>query len=52
MQVPRGHSLILLKTDPPAKSRADAIVLSDMYAERATGVPDLHALLESADPGF
>ena len=52
VQVPRGYSLILLKTDPPAKSRADAIVLSDMYAERATGVPDLHALLESADPGF
>lgn len=52
VEVPRGFSLILVKTDPPAKSRADAIVLSEMYAQRATGTPDLHALPESADPGF
>ena len=52
VEVPRGFSLIALKTDPPPKSRADAIVISTMYAQRASGKPDLHAIPESADPGF
>jgi O-antigen/teichoic acid export membrane protein len=52
VEVPRGFSLIVLKTDPPPKSRADAIVLSTMYAESASGTPQLHALPESGDPGF
>jgi len=52
VQVPRGFSLVVLKTDPPAKSRADAIVISSMRAEPASGRPDLHALPEAADPGF
>ena len=50
--IPRGYSLILAKTDPPATSDADAIVFSNVRAERATGQPQLHGLPEAADPGF
>jgi O-antigen/teichoic acid export membrane protein len=52
VEVPRGFSLVLLKTDPPPTSAADAIVFTKMYAERASGTPELHAVLEDADPGF
>jgi hypothetical protein len=52
VEVPRGLSLVVLKTDPPAKSRADAIVISALRAEPATGSPDLHAVPDEADPGF
>jgi O-antigen/teichoic acid export membrane protein len=50
--VPRGFSLVALKTDPAPKSRADAIVMSDMYAEPTSGKPQLEAIPESANPGF
>jgi O-antigen/teichoic acid export membrane protein len=50
--IPRGYSLILAKTDPAATSDADAIVFSNVRAERATGQPQLHGLPEAADPGF
>ena len=50
--IPRGYSLILAKTDPPATSDANAIVLSDVRAERGSGEPALHGLPEAADPGF
>jgi hypothetical protein len=52
VEVPRGFSLLVLKTDPAPKSRADAIVFSAMHAEPASGQPDLHALQQSDDPGF
>jgi O-antigen/teichoic acid export membrane protein len=50
--IPRGYSLILAKTDPPATSDANAIVLSNVRAERGSGEPALHGLPEAADPGF
>jgi O-antigen/teichoic acid export membrane protein len=50
--VPRGYSLVELKTDPPAKSLADAIVLTNIHTERGPYKTDLHAILESPDPGF
>jgi hypothetical protein len=52
VEIPRGHSQLLLKTDPPPASLADAIVLSTPHAERASGTAALHADLTSADPGF
>jgi O-antigen/teichoic acid export membrane protein len=52
VEIPRGHSQLLLKTDPPPSSAADAIVLSAPHAERASGTAVLHADLTSADPGF
>jgi hypothetical protein len=51
--VPRGFSLVLVKTDPAPTSQADAIVLSNIHVESASGgTPDLHALVEDANPGF
>lgn len=50
--LPRGHSQLLVKTDPPATSERDAIVLSGIRAERASGPPALHADEISASPGF
>jgi hypothetical protein len=50
--VPRGLSLVLVKTDPAPQSLADAIVISRLETERATGPAQLSALLEDADPGF
>jgi O-antigen/teichoic acid export membrane protein len=50
--VPRGQSQLLLKTDPPATSEDDAIVISAPRAPKATGEPVLHADLISMDPGF
>jgi len=44
--------LIVAKTDPPATSDADAIVFSNIRAERATGQPQFHGLPEATDPGF
>jgi O-antigen/teichoic acid export membrane protein len=52
VQIPRGVSQLLLKTDPPPTSDADAIVLSTPRAERAAGSAQLHADLVSRDPGF
>jgi hypothetical protein len=50
--VPRGVSQLLVKTDPPPSSEADAIMLSTPRAERSTGNATLQAQLLSADPGF
>ncbi len=52
VQIPRGRSLLLVKTDPPPTSEADAIVLSALRAEKASGPPDLRAEQISSDPGF
>jgi hypothetical protein len=50
--IPKGESRLLLKTDPAATSLDDALQLSTPRARRATGEPELHADLVSADPGF
>ena len=50
--VPRGVSLVLVKTDPPPTSAADAILLSRLQVEEATEPAELSALLEAPDPGF
>jgi hypothetical protein len=50
--IPRGLSLVLVKTDPPPGSREDAIVISRLQVERATQPPRLHTVLQDADPGF
>jgi hypothetical protein len=50
--IPRGQSQLLLKTDPPPTSTADAISISIPRAERASGAAVLHADLVSPDPGF
>jgi hypothetical protein len=52
VEVPRGHSRLLLKVDPAPASPDDAIQLSAPRAERAAGKPSLHAELISATPGF
>ena len=48
----RGFSLVVVKTDPAPESREDAIVISRLQVERATRPAQLHALLQDADPGF
>jgi O-antigen/teichoic acid export membrane protein len=50
--IPRGRSQLLLKTDPPPASPADAILISTPRAERATGQPLLHPDVVSTDPGL
>jgi hypothetical protein len=50
--VPRGLSLLLVKTDPAPQSRADAIVISRLEAERTTEPTQLNALPQDGDPGF
>jgi hypothetical protein len=50
--VPRGFSLVLVKTDPAATSLEDAIVFSNIRVEPASGTPALNALLEDENPGF
>jgi O-antigen/teichoic acid export membrane protein len=52
VQIPRGRSFVLVKTDPAATSEEDAIVLSAARATRATGSAQLQAETISADPGF
>jgi O-antigen/teichoic acid export membrane protein len=52
VQVPRGQSLLLVKTDPPPTSDADSIVVTAPRAESATGTPALHPELISPEPGF
>jgi hypothetical protein len=51
-QVPRGFSLLLLKTDPAATSERDAIRVSAPHAERTSASPDFQAQAISPDPGF
>lgn len=50
--IPRGVSQLLVKTDPPATSEDDAVLLSVPRAERATGSAELNADPVSPDPGF
>jgi hypothetical protein len=50
--IPRGQSQLLLKTDPPPASPADALLVTTPRAERASGAPALHADLVSANPGL
>lgn len=52
VDIPRGVSLVVVKTDPAPASREDAIVISRLQVERATRPAQLHALLQDADPGF
>jgi hypothetical protein len=52
VEIPRGVSQLLVKTDPAATSDTDAVVLSQPRAEPATGAAVLHASPSSADPGF
>jgi hypothetical protein len=52
VDIPRGVSLILVKTDPAPQSRADAIVISRLEVERATEHAQLGALLQDGEPGF
>ncbi len=52
VEIPRGRSYLLAKTDPPATSEEDAVVLS---APRVTTVavdPQLRAVGISSDPGL
>jgi O-antigen/teichoic acid export membrane protein len=52
VEIPRGESQLLVKTDPAATSQDDAILLSDPRAKKASGEPALHATLVSLNPGF
>jgi hypothetical protein len=52
VEIPRGVSLVELKTDPAPQSRDDAIVVSNLQVARATEPAQLHALVQDADPGF
>jgi hypothetical protein len=52
VSIPRGVSLLLVKTDPAPQSRADAIVISRFEVERATEPAQLGTLLQDGDPGF
>ena len=52
VSIPRGFSLVLLKTDPAATSLDDAIMLSKIRLDAAGGSPQLSAVLETDDPGF
>jgi O-antigen/teichoic acid export membrane protein len=52
VQIPRGRSQLLVKTDPPPTSEADAILLSAPRTERAAGEPVLRPQVISTDPGF
>jgi hypothetical protein len=52
VQIPRGTSYVLAKTDPAATSDDDAIVVSAPRVERARGTAQLQAIPISANPGF
>jgi O-antigen/teichoic acid export membrane protein len=52
VQVPRGRSQLLVKTDPAATSTTDAIDVSVPRTEPATATPALQAQLLDPDPGF
>lgn len=52
VRIPRGRSILLVKTDPAATSEADAVVLSAPRAERSSGAAQLQAEPVSPDPGF
>jgi len=52
VEIPRGRSYLLVKTDPAATSEQDAVVLSAPRAETAAEEPELRAVPISPDPGF
>ena len=52
VDIPRGVSLVLVKTDPAPQSRADAILISRLEVERTTRPAQLRALLQDGEPGF
>jgi hypothetical protein len=52
LDIPRGLSLVLVKTDPAPESREDAIVISRLQVERSTQPAQLATVLADADPGF
>jgi hypothetical protein len=52
VNVPRGYSLLGLKTDPPPTSDEDAIRLSGFRTERAEGATELEGYPVEPDPGF
>jgi hypothetical protein len=52
VDVPRGFSLVIVKTDPAPTSREDAVVLSTVQVRRATQPAQLRAILQDPDPGF
>jgi hypothetical protein len=52
VDVPRGRSYILAKTDPAATSMDDAIVISTPRAHTSAETPQLRAVPIAADPGF
>jgi O-antigen/teichoic acid export membrane protein len=52
VEVPRGQSQLLVKTDPAPTSYADAIVVSAPRTQHGSGSAVLHADLISPDPGF
>ena len=52
VEIPRGTSYLLVKTDPAATSTKDAIVFSRPRAERTTDGAQLTAVAISPDPGF
>jgi hypothetical protein len=52
VDVPRGLSLLFVKTDPAPTSLDDAIDLTAPNATRASGQPALDAMPESPDIGF
>jgi hypothetical protein len=51
VQVPRGLSQLLMKTDPAATSEADAVLVTAPRAERGSN-PELQANGVSPNPGF
>ena len=52
VEIPVGHSFLIVKTDPAATSEQDAIVFSKPRAVLAFGTPALTAESISPDPGF
>jgi hypothetical protein len=54
VEVPRGVSQLVLKTDPAPTSETDAVVMSQPRAEQPSGAgtADLRAIPASLDPGF
>ena len=52
VEIPRGRSYVLVKTDPPATSEEDAVVLTVPRAYLSSRDPELHAIPISQDPGL
>jgi len=52
LDVPRGVSLVLVKTDPAPQSLEDAIVISRVEVEPTTEPAQLSALVQDPEPGF